>query len=248
MRFAWICLLALGIAGCASVPEKPDATALAGIRKIGAMSMVAGEYHRKYTGVTVFGNEYDRSDISGWNLDQAYEGQIRDAITGIGGFEAVTIRYQAADFAALQKRNPDWDAAQERVRVAAGTAGADAVLVVVTHLSQDFLAGTNQFFGGVGSYARGAGEQTAVSVLHLVSQVYLVDGRTGKPLARRFLATDDKGRVRASPMRELSPKISRAPFKEWPAGTTEEVRAMLLALPAAAWKPTVQSLLSPEAR
>jgi len=77
------------LAGCASTPDRVSPDALAKIRKVGVMSLAAHEFDRKYTGLTVFGNEYEKQDISAWNVDDEYESQMHRAVQGLARFEAV---------------------------------------------------------------------------------------------------------------------------------------------------------------
>ena len=72
--------------------------------------------------------------------------------------------------------------------------------MVIWHDYEDFLAHTNQRLRGAGLYARGIGNITSVSVIHLLSSLGVIDGQTGKPIATVGLVFTKK----------ISPELARA--------------------------------------
>lgn len=228
-------LLVLG--GCGATPQKAAPESLASIRKVAVISLTGHEFHRRYTGATVFGNEYEKQDISAWKIDDEYEAQIGAALAGVARFEPVRVPYERKSFYRLyEQRRPDWSAVEEEAKSLASRHAVDALLVVVRRESQDFLAGTNQHFQGAGFYARGTGAATPVSVMHLVASVALIDGRTGKPLAVRDLV----------PLQKVPPEVARTRLTELGPERVAELRAALAALPRDAWEPTLREMLAPK--
>jgi hypothetical protein len=245
------------LAGCASTPDRVSPDALAKIRKVGVMSLAAHEFDRKYTGLTVFGNEYEKQDISAWNVDDEYESQMHRAVQGLARFEAVRIPYQRKDFYRVYElngpydapafRTPKWSAVEEPLKLFASKHSLDAIIVVVRRESQDFLAGTNQYFRGAGFYARGMGEITAVSVLHLLASVAIIDGQTGKPLVVKDLYRANDGYptsiAQATPMTKAPPELPRMKLDQLSAERIAAIRTQLIELPKDAWEPTLRAML-----
>src|SRR5258706_8166134 len=190
--------LALVVAGCALLPEHIDKATLAKLKRIAVVSLTADEFNRQYTGLTVFGNELEKDDISAWKVDDAYEARLREILSTFGRFEVVRIPYDRKDLAAMDYigggmsspawPKPAWPVLQEKLKNLARTHSVDGLVVVLKRWTPDILASTNQRFGGTGSYARGIGSSTGVSVLHVISWVVLMDGATGEPLVARILS------------------------------------------------------------
>lgn len=251
--------LALVVAGCALLPEHIDKATLAKLKRVAVVSLTADEFNRQYTGLTVFGNELEKDDISAWKVDDAYEARLRDILSTFGRFEVVRIPYDRKDLAAMDYigggmsspawPKPAWPVLQEKLKNLARTHSVDGLVVVLKRWTPDGL-GTNQRFGGTGAYARGYGSSTRISLLHVISWVVLLDGATGEPLVARILSNNPDSNAsyfqHSAPLEPLRPEISRAKLSEWTPTVTNEVRDKLLKLPDQAWEPTLRSLLRPQ--
>jgi hypothetical protein len=239
------------------MPDRAAPDALAGIKKVGVVSLAAHELNRQYTGFTVFGNERETHDISSWRVDDEYESQMQAALTSLGPYQVVRLGSQrkelfgvyelsGADKLALRALN--LPAVEDRLKAIAGKEGLDAIVMVVKRDADDFLAGSNQRLRGAGLYARGAGERTTISVMHLLASVILIDGRTGQPLANRMLSRTQEGMAgtinRASPIDKVGTELTRAKFTEAPEARRNEVRKQLAELPRSAWAPTFRALFA----
>lgn len=95
--------LILFLAGCATQNEPISQDASQRIKRLAVVSVTAQVFTRKYTGVTVFGNEKDEQDISGWHVDAQYEDQIAAEIPRIRDVPPVKASYQVADFMPVNK-------------------------------------------------------------------------------------------------------------------------------------------------
>ncbi len=246
------------LAACATTQERVSTDALAKIKKVAVMSLTANEFHRQYTGFTVFGNESEMQDISAWKVDDEYETQIRSVLSKVARFDVIQVPYERKDFYSVYDingpwdapayRTPKWTAVEEKLKAYSTKNSVDGIILILKRESNDFLASTNQYFRGAGFYVRGLGNTTGVSVLHLLSSVVLVDGQTGKPLATRILARSHEGWpgtvARAAPMMSIAPVISRAKLAELSQETITDVRAKLIDLPKDAWEPTLKALLA----
>ena len=76
---------ALLAAGCAQTPPV-QREELTQFKRIGAVSVIGDTLTRQYLGLTVFGNESDERNVSEWDLDRVYAGQIGEAarLSGTG--------------------------------------------------------------------------------------------------------------------------------------------------------------------
>jgi hypothetical protein len=252
-------ILVFLLAACASTPpDRPDPDALARIRTIGVMSLAAVTFHRQYTGVTVFNNEYENSDISGWNLDDDYEAQMQSALAGLSRFQAVRIPYDRKSFQTVYVRKQfhaagvqtaEWPAVEERLKTLAKANALDAIVVLIARGSGDFLANTNQYLrGGPGFYVRSPiAFNSGVSVLYLIVDAVLIDGHTGKPIASRSLGAPREGMwrnmVTRPPLLDVPTELSRTNIGELGEARLGEIRVKLIELPKAAWDPTLRGLL-----
>ncbi len=222
-------IMSLGsfLAGCATqnVPISQDASQR--IKRLAVVSVTAQVFTRKYTGMTVFGNEKDELDISSWQVDAQYEDQIATEITRIRGLPPVKASYQVADFMPVNKMpgiyltsmydGANWEAIESSTKAYCTKHALDAVLLVAQTSVPDFFTGSNQSLSGAGFYVRGP--IRGVSVMHLMSKLALLDCTTGKPLAVRTLARNQHPGFRSgmlsTPYQEVSDKISRMPISAW---------------------------------
>ena len=156
------------------------------------------------------------------------------------------VAYERKGFYRLyDQRKPDWSSVEGEAKAFAARHSVDAILLVVRRESQDFLAGTNQYFQGAGFYVRGMGSTTAVSVMHLVASVALIDGKTGKPLVVKDLVRGESwSAAKATPLQNVPPELARTRLAELGPERVEQLRAALAALPRDAWEPTLRAMLA----
>lgn len=255
-RVVLICLIII-LSGCATTPSRISPDTLAKIKNVRVMSLVGHEFHRQYTGLTVFGNEYEKNDISAWKIDDEYEAQIEGILEKLGRFQVKQVPYDRKEFYSVYElkgpwdapafRGPNWQAVEEKLKAFSQKHSLDAVIVVIRSVSGDFLTMTNQYIRGAGFYVRGVGETTAVSMLHLMAYVALIDGQTGKPLAIKMLTrTQDGlpgGSPRAAPMNPVAPELSRSQFKDLDKNKMDQIKNSLIDLPKESWEPTLRAIL-----
>lgn len=91
----WLLILFFAIAatGCAVPPSKPDPESMQGIKRLGVVSLLGEEIEAKYAGFTVFGNEYFRTAILEWRLNQKIIEQVTGVLTK-NGFEVIPLDYR----------------------------------------------------------------------------------------------------------------------------------------------------------
>ncbi len=240
-RLVVMFLLLLGLGGCASTPRAVSDSESAAIRRVAVVSVLAQEFHRGYTGFTVFGNEYESADISSWNVDAAYEDQIGEVLRELGK-TPVVVKVNRKDFLPAQLPNgpyeapafntPRWDAITQVVKNIAATENLDALVIVVRRISPDFLARTNQSFRGVGYYARGFGDSTRVSVAHAIGFVGLLNGKTGSVSAMSTLQVTD----------QISPEEARKSISQLGASQRDVMQRKLVSLPRGYWERSVRDV------
>ncbi len=228
------CLVLVGflilLAGCATTRIASEKVSR--FKKVGIISVAAHEFHRRYTGFTVFGNESETQDISSWMVDDEYEIQMQTALAKLGLFEAVVVPYNRAEFYPVYTVNGPWDApnfrkewvnVEEQLKNFAQKHSLDAIVMIIWKDYDDFLAQTNQRLRGAGLYARGFGNATSVSVIHLITSLAVIDGQTGKPIATVIPIFTKK----------VPPGLARAPLKSL---DQTELRTLLVDLPKNNWE------------
>ena len=92
--FALVSLL-IFLSGCATTRIAPETVSR--LKRVGVISVTAQEFHRRYTGFTVFGNEREKQDISAWKVDDEYEIQMQTVLSKLGLFEAIRVQYDRTE-------------------------------------------------------------------------------------------------------------------------------------------------------
>src|SRR5207247_9430594 len=85
------------LAACATTQERVSTDALAKIKNVAVMSLTANEFHRQYTGFTVFGNESDMQDIPTCKVDDEHQTQIRSDLRKLPLFDVIQGTYERRD-------------------------------------------------------------------------------------------------------------------------------------------------------
>lgn len=241
--------------GCATPPTRLPPEQTAGLRRVAVVSRTADVFTRKYTGMTVFNNEMDRRDVSGWQLDKAYEAQIGAELQRSFGMTVVDAAYDPVAFEHMNDLNgpwaapafmgPNWGAIEATTKAYCAAHKLDAVVALAKMTTSDVLAGTNQMYGGLGLYARGPGMR--VAVLHLFAKLALLDCRTGKVLAERVVSRNQAGlygdQVRSGPLQQAPAELVLLPVGQWTDAQAAQVKATMTTLPVDAWAPTLSSIL-----
>lgn len=254
LRVLGLASLAATILGCTTAPTPIAREAANRIRRVAVIAAAAKTFTRQYTGLTVFGNEKEEIDISGWKIDEQYEEQLASEIGKLAGLSVVKAPHSRAEFAHVNDLNgpwnafsfgePNWSAIEAATLSYCSANSLDAILVLSKATTHDFLGGSNQFFGGAGIYVRGPGSR--ISVMHLISKIALLDCRTGKPLATRFVAMNQNSPpgaiVRSAPVISLPAEVSRSPISQWSDQQKKQIQSSLAALPIQTWAITLRSI------
>lgn len=232
------------LAGCATTQDRVSPEASSGIKRIGVMSLIGNELRREYVGMTVFGNEHENRDISDWKLDDEYEAQAGRALAAIGPFETIGLGPERRAAEVFLDIKAPQDVIEKRLKAIAERNSLDAIVVVVSRTSGDFLANSNQTFSGIGFFCRGF----AVYALHITASVGVVDGHTGKLLASRMLASKQDSvlsgiNAKSAPLADVEREYCRTKLGELDEEKLNATHATLIELPKAAWEPTLRALL-----
>jgi len=190
-------------------------------------------------------------------VDDAYEEQIAALIPRLGAFSAVKLDLDRKPFLPVYDingpydapafRTPKWTAVEVAFKDHAKKHDLDLIVVVIRRETGDYFTRSNQNIRGAGLYARGAGNSTGLSVLHLQSILAVIDGETGKPLVSKWLAHTQEAVgfganiQRAAPSISAPPELSRTKTAEWTADQKSQLRAALIELPRNAWEPTLRA-------
>ncbi len=246
-------LTAFLLAGCASVPTRVEANASASLKRVLVVSIAAAQLQRRYTGLTVLGNEHEVKDITAWGLDDEFETQIMGALKE-RGIVGMTLPGTRAQLLAVNNPNgprkapafstPNWKDIESTLRALGTEHKVDGFVLITPREVPDFLAGTNQFFAGLGFYARGFGSRTTVSVLHLIATVSIGDS-SGKLLASRpLLSAGASSHVQGrTPLRLVDAELARRAFNETSESAFQNTRGMLVDLPRHFWAITLDDLI-----
>lgn len=244
--------IAAGLSGCVTAPKPIDAALAAKIKRTDVISVAAGEFNRRYTGLTVFNNDEETINVPDWGLDKAYEAQLAEVIKAGRDIAVVQAPYKRELFTKANELNGGWEGGyawkdiESAVQAHCAANSLDALFVLTRSWSGDFLAGTNQSFNGVGMYARGGLGPTR-TYLHVVATLALLDCQTGKPIETRRVASRQGGlpgeTSKSIPYRQIPFNKSQAPISTWTESELDDLRKALLVLPGFTWPTTVNSIL-----
>lgn len=244
--------IAAGLSGCVTAPKPIDAALAAKIKRTDVISVAAGEFNRRYTGLTVFNNDEETINVPDWGLDKAYEAQLAEVIKAGRDIAVVQAPYKRELFTKANELNGGWEGGyawkdiESAVQAHCAANSLDALFVLTRSWSGDFLAGTNQSFNGVGMYARGGLGPTR-TYLHVVATLALLDCQTGKPIETRRVASRQGGlpgeTSKSIPYRQIPFNKSQEPISTWTESELDDLRKALLVLPGFTWPTTVNSIL-----
>lgn len=245
--------LLFSIIGCSSLNRalnpKPDLALIDNFKKVGVMSLTADQLTRDYIGVTAFGNEYEKIDISSWKIDDEYESQIQTALVKLGIFNVSKLSYDRKEFypvfpinvpigAGLAYRAPIWNNIEPKLKLLAEKYSLDAIIIVIRDdNTEDVVEGrimggmSFRFVQGIGLF-NGRGS----SLLFMLCRVAIIDGRTGKPVFNRSYVRTQK----------VEPEKSRAKFEDLNEYKIAELRTRFLRLAEDNWAPIFQQLFLSE--
>ncbi len=217
--------------------------------------MTAQQFTRQYVGLTVFGNEMESMDVADWRIDAHYEHRLGTMLGDDYGLQVVPAAYSTVDFGHVNDLKgpwnapafwgPNWEKIEPATLKYCADNSLDAVLVLAKTKHTDFLFGTNQDIDGAGVYGRGPVAKQAF--LHLMSKLALLDCKTAKPLAVRYLSDVQSGLpgtiLHAAPTQPFDFEESRLPWAQWSEEQKQAVRARLTNLPDHAFAVTLLSIL-----
>lgn len=247
--------IAISLIGCATEQVRVKGEVAEKINRVAVVSMTAKSFSRQYTGMTVFNNEKEEIDISDWKIDAKYEELFRNQLKSDFGMTPVVAPYSEQEFSRVNDLNGPWDApaywGPNFDAIATATKNfceshsLDAVVVIAKAKTMDFLAGTNQYFGGAGIYSRGP--IMKVANMHLISKVALMDCATAKPLAVRPLSSKQYGLqsdiLRSSPLFALNFEDSMIPIQQWSPEQKQRIQTDLSNIPSSAISETLRNML-----
>lgn len=212
--------------------------------KVGVFS-VAGRYlTQQYVGATVFGNERAVVDVVSWKLDDSYGERLARSLRSRTSLDVVVLRPNVDalrpifDPASLRHvafdLNPNWGRLEARFREIAHENGVDTLVLLAPLTSGDYFARTNQILEGLGIFAIGRNQPAAK--LHLICQVVVISGMTGKPLGHATVSRASSSAMggpfqRAQPAIEIPGAVARTPYSAMTEAQRQKLRADALAVP-----------------
>lgn len=245
-----IAILCLAVVvGCATTPSGPLAPeALKRVKRVAVVSVTAETFYRTYVGFTVFGNEHESKAIADWNVDRAYEEQLSAALARLSRLTVVRGPAASREFLRVNEsegmsKAPNWAFIETVAKNHCGLASVDALLVIAARSGGDVFGASNQSIAGAGIYVRGPALRT--SVLHLQSQLAVIDCVTGRPLAIRDVTKNSAASMQIPAGAVAMPiptDISTKPITQWSEDVQYLLRRDLAALPADAWAHTLKSI------
>lgn len=220
-------MLALVLAGRPALATQESA-----LKRIGVVSMAGDTLFERRLGVVAFGNKWEETEISALGLDDAFEARIEEFLAGIGTYEVVPITTDRAPLIATYNKGTivnNW-----RYLRFKKTAPIFAEIAAANDLDYVLVLGADAFdvvegvmrIEGVGIYtSKRLGGASAV--YHLIGQLALIDGATGKPVEKEYLRIGSRWTegFGAFPVIAAPADLVGKAFADY----SEEERAMLVA-------------------
>lgn len=245
----------LSLAGCALNPVANNVPPGTNIKRAAVISMTAREFSRTYTGLTAFNNEFEELDAKAWKVDQAIEEFTRGELQKLG-IATVFEPYSDAEFSKVNDLNgpyaapmfwgPNWSHIEAPALRYCKANNLDALIVIAKSTTGDFIAGTNQSFGGAGIYGRGALNNLAV--IHLISYMGAISCATGKPLATLRVSTRPGEKtmeiLAGAPLANIPIAETKTPTAQWSADQVQKYKETLVSFSRPAIRSTLSKLLN----
>jgi hypothetical protein len=264
LRMIGVAILLSSLSGCATMYSAANEETTSKMKRVGVVSLVGGILTRQYTGFTVFNNEFEHRDISGWKLDENYEEKIRNELQTKFGIAAITAPYSPFDFDQIDKYIDPWNAplleGGPKIDVAAAlksycaTNALDGV-ILVARTGKSFGNQVHQMFFGAVVYTKGGFQRG--SGIYLVARLSLLECATGTRVVSRWLSADQSDPLkrilnpmtagdymRGVPAHYFDSKMALKPMDEWPPEVMQETQEKLLKIADRAFPVTLRSIFS----
>ena len=228
-------VIAVLVGSCASPAPLPQEVT-SSIKRFGVVSVSADTLTRQYVGLVVFTNEVDRKDISEWELDKTYAGQVGKTAAAMLGAIYVPAPYSAPEFSKVNDGNgiPSWTKIEETAKGYCGANSLDAILVLAKQKRTS--PGIPMELASLGIVSR-----ITWANLYYSAQVGLLDCATGKLRASRIVDSGDDLRA---PWIALPRQVGAQPIAQWDATTEADIKSKLTELPSSAWNRTLRTLIA----
>ena len=220
-------LVVVLLSACAT-PAPVSKGEVAGIRRVGVVSVAANVFTRQYVGLTVFGNEHEDKDVLAWGLDKEYAEQVGKAAASLLGATYVSAPYSYGEFSKVNDLNGPWDAPafwgpnwtkiEEVAKSHCGANHLDALLVVAKQKQTE--SGSNQFV-----YPMGIQSRLTWAKVVLSTRLGLIDCAAGKLRNSRLVNFGDSWLSVRYPQAQIPRELGARPIAEWNADTETEMKS-----------------------
>lgn len=256
IQLASALLVTVLVTSCATPQTPISAADSVRMRKVSTISVAAKSFSRQFVGYTVFNNESEIQDISGWKIDANIENNINSELNNKYSINSIRTQYSNEEFEHVNDLNgpwdapafwgPNWDKIAPSVKVHCEKNSLDGLIVVAKSKKADFLAGSNQSLSGAGIFTRGGYYQKAY--IHFIAKIALYDCTSAKPIAIRDLSTQQSGHpgeiLRSSPVQAMNFEQSRIPLAKQSQDNAVYVKSQLVSLSIIAVPATIKSIFS----
>lgn len=215
-------------------------------KRIGVVSVIGDTFTRRYTGITIFGDESEEREVSAWRLDSVYADQLGHAAAAVFGGTYVRGNYSREQFAqvngdpvSLNDHFPHWVRIEESAKKYCRDYSLDTMLVVAKWYPT--IPGTPMRLYSVGMQSR-----LTWALIYSAAQIGIIDCATGKPRRLELLTEEDGVLAISYVFRDIPRELGAVSVERWDAATESDVRERMASLPSKAWERTLRRTIGGE--
>ena len=231
-------VLVFGLSATASA-KKIDAAKLAGVKRVGVVSMSGDTLIDRAVGVTVFGNREEAHQVPEWLLDAEWQAQLAAALSEARDFEVVLIapEQRAELFSAIESQ--DEDVVHQAIVSVARAAEVDAVIIFGSPFIDLYSRGIYLNKYGILTYSAAFKKRT---IYYVVGRLFLFTA-DGEELDTQYFEGTTAKALGVIPNAPAPDDLRDVPFSAYSPEQKEALRATLRDIPLREWAVALEKLL-----
>lgn len=226
-------------AGSGASAKKIDAAKLAGVKRVGVVSMSGDTLIDREFGITVFGNREESHQVPEWRLDAEWQPQLAAALSEVSDFEVVLLaeEHRANLFAAIDTQ--DEVVLRQAISSVAQAAEIDAVMIFGSPAIDLYSREIYLSKYGIFTYSAAFKKRT---IYYVVGRLFLFTA-DGEELDTQYFEGTTAKALGVIPNVPAPDDLRDVPFSAYSPEQKEALRAALRDIPLREWAGALKKLL-----